>query len=393
MHEITQAEPLELTYSSEPTYDVIIVGGGLAGLIASILLSGRGLKVLLLEKKRYPFHKVCGEYVSNEVLPFLQSLGFNPFDLGASSINRLRVSTPNGKNVFAKLQMGGFGLSRYSMDKALSEIAEEGGAEILTDSRVSNIEFSTDQFLVETTTGEKFHSKIVIGSYGKRELLDKKLKRDFIQSQTGYLGVKYHIKIDYAVDEIGLDNFQGGYCGISKVEGDKYNLCYLYNRHKGPQYKSIPELEEKVLFKNPILKDIFKRAEFLFMEPEVINEISFAPKKQIENHVIMCGDAAGLITPLCGNGMAMAIHSAKILSELILKCLNTGKVTLEKREKLEADYSRIWGQNFARRLFWGRNLHGLFGRSSLTNIGVPLIHAIPAFEQWLIRQTHGETIK
>src|ERR1043165_1990412 len=94
-------------------FDAIIVGGGLAGLVSAIELSRAGYRVLVLEKKQYPFHKVCGEYVSNEVLGYLQSLGFDPHAFGASRIAKLRVSTPSGKNMRAPLQPGGFGLSRY----------------------------------------------------------------------------------------------------------------------------------------------------------------------------------------------------------------------------------------------------------------------------------------
>ena len=55
--------------------DVIIIGGGLAGLTNAIHLSKLGKKVLLIEKNEYPKHKVCGEYISNEVLPYLEFLG------------------------------------------------------------------------------------------------------------------------------------------------------------------------------------------------------------------------------------------------------------------------------------------------------------------------------
>ena len=53
-------------------FDVLIIGGGLAGLCNAIHLSKFGTKVLLIEKNEYPKHKVCGEYISNEVLPYLQ---------------------------------------------------------------------------------------------------------------------------------------------------------------------------------------------------------------------------------------------------------------------------------------------------------------------------------
>src|SRR6185436_16984311 len=101
---------------------------------------------------------------------------------------------------------------------------------------------------------------------------------------------------------------------------------------------------------------IFRNADFISTEPEVINEISFAHKKIVENHVLMCGDSAGLITPLCGNGMAMAIHSAKLLSELILDShiLTNQDISDMYRERLERNYENAWNENFSKRLFWGR---------------------------------------
>lgn len=66
-------------------FDVIIIGGGLAGLTSAIYLSKHKISVLIIEKNTYPKHKVCGEYVSNEVLPFLRFLDIDPILLGAKN--------------------------------------------------------------------------------------------------------------------------------------------------------------------------------------------------------------------------------------------------------------------------------------------------------------------
>jgi flavin-dependent dehydrogenase len=374
-------------------FDVIIVGGGLAGLTAAILLARQKKKVLLIEKKSYPFHKVCGEYISNEVLGFLQSLGFDPFEYGASHISRLRISTPSGKNIYPALGLGGFGLSRYTMDEALYRIALKDGVQVLSSAKVTTALFNGNHFHVRTSGDEQFTSGLVIGCYGKRDALDKKLNRGFIQSHTGYMGVKYHVETDYPVDEIGLDNFRDGYCGIVKIEEKKYNICYLYKRSSRFHFNSIRELEESILFENPVIRKIFASSTFLFSQPEVINEISFAPKKPVEEHIFMCGDAAGLITPICGNGMSMAIHSAKILCELILDSKITGgEIQLSVRNQLEKSYGKTWNENFGRRLFIGRTIQGLFGNPLLTGTSLRCIHAIPKLERWLISGTHGNPI-
>jgi flavin-dependent dehydrogenase len=376
-------------------FDVIIVGGGLAGLTAAIMLSRKKINVLLIEKKSYPFHKVCGEYVSNEVLGFLQSLGFDPYYYGASSISRLRISTPAGKNIFPKLDLGGFGISRYKMDDALYNIALKHSVKVLEETKVIDVLFTERVFLVKTNTNESYTSKMVIGCYGKRDLLDKRLNRDFIQKHTGYMGVKYHVKTDYSLDEVGLDNFKNGYCGIVKIEDDLFNICYLYKRDSGINFNSIKELEENILFQNPLIKMLFSNSEFIFPQPEVINEISFAPKLLIEDHILMCGDSAGLITPLCGNGMSIAIHAAKLLSELIVnsKILNEPSISIKARLHFENNYKYIWKCNFSKRLLIGRAIQKIFGNPLLTGFGIHCIHAVKPLERWLVAGTHGKIIE
>ena len=79
--------------------DIIIVGGGLAGLTASISLSGFGHSVMLFETNTYPHHKVCGEYVSNEVKPYLKHLGIDLMAAGGVPITDFEISSAKGTNI------------------------------------------------------------------------------------------------------------------------------------------------------------------------------------------------------------------------------------------------------------------------------------------------------
>ena len=113
------------------TFDVIIVGGGLAGLTSAIHLSSRKKRVLLIEKNEYPKHKVCGEYISNEVLPYLNSLGINPISEGAKQITKVHISTTKSNLIKGELPLGGFGMSRYFLDNLLVKKAHLNGVQIL----------------------------------------------------------------------------------------------------------------------------------------------------------------------------------------------------------------------------------------------------------------------
>ena len=292
-------------------FDIIIIGGGLAGLCNAIHLSKFDKKVLLIEKNNYPKHKVCGEYISNEVLPYLEFLDINPFNFGAVKIDRFELSTTKGNLISAKLPLGGFGISRYKLDFELSKKAIKNGVTILKDI-VLNVDFSNDSFLVQTKENKKYTSKITIGAFGKRSVLDVKMNRNFIQKKSPYLGVKIHVKGNFPEDLVALHNFKGGYCGVSKVENNAINLCYITNFLSFKKYKNIDDFQQKVVFQNHFLKEIFNGSEAIFEKPLTISQISFVTKNPVENHILMCGDSAGMIHPLCGNGMSMAIQSAQL---------------------------------------------------------------------------------
>src|ERR1700749_2231634 len=111
-------------------YDVIIAGGGLAGLGLSIQLAKPGYRVALFEKESFPYHKVCGEYISLESWNFLEELGLPLSDWNLPIIRTLRMSSPNGRSLKQELPLGGFGISRYRLDAALADIARKEGVEL-----------------------------------------------------------------------------------------------------------------------------------------------------------------------------------------------------------------------------------------------------------------------
>jgi flavin-dependent dehydrogenase len=104
-------------------FDIAIIGGGLAGLSLSIQCANAGYRTLLFEKETYPFHKVCGEYISNESFPFLEKLGVPLTFWGLPSINNLNISAPNGNSYQFALPLGGFGVSRFKLDECLYQLA------------------------------------------------------------------------------------------------------------------------------------------------------------------------------------------------------------------------------------------------------------------------------
>jgi menaquinone-9 beta-reductase len=373
---------------NEVLYDLAIIGGGVAGLSLANLMAGKGYFTIVLEKERYPVHRVCGEYLSMEVWDFMQRLGLNLDQVNPPRIKKLKISGPSGNSLTHNLVPGGFGLSRYFLDKALAEIAAGKGAVIKENARVVDIVRERVYYKITTQQGDEIYAKLVCGAYGKRDLLDKKMARAFVEHRpaVNYVGVKYHVAADLPEDQIELNIFDGGYCGISKVEDGDYCLCYLVDARYLKEHKDIQKVEKEVLMKNPRLEKYFGL--YPRTVPAVtLSQLVFGVRSPVEADMLYLGDSAGFIAPLTGNGMSIAMRSAFILSKLLHQFFSTGDRCL-----LETKYREEWERLFMHRIQRSLHLQRLFIDSpSLANFTVGCLRFLPFLLTPLVRMTHGKT--
>ncbi len=372
-------------------FDIAVIGGGLAGLTLAIQGANAGYRVILFEKEQYPFHKVCGEYISMESRDFLMRCGIPFHEWQLPEISQLHVSDALGKGYDFSLPLGGFGVSRYLLDDTLYQIAKQKGVTVLTGNKVQDVNYSGNHFNIHAGS-INYTACIAAGSFGKRSNLDLKWNRKFVHTKPGkinnLIGVKYHIRYPHDKATIALHNFHDGYCGMSLIENDTSCLCYLTTAENLKKSRnSIPVMEKEILSKNVQLKKIFHEAEYLYEQPVTISQISFEQKSLVEDHILMIGDAAGMITPLCGNGMSMAMHASKIAFDNILLFLN-GQIT---QSQLEENYQTQWKKQFANRTQIGRTVQYFFGGTTVTSLFLKMMNTFPVFSRMLIRQTHGKS--
>jgi flavin-dependent dehydrogenase len=294
--------------SESKVYDIIIVGGGLAGLSTAILSAKNGRSVLLIEKENYPRMKVCGEYISNESRKFLKELGLPIEELHFPEINQFVLTTPLGDYAKCNLLPGGMGISRYFLDDFLAQKAQELGVTVLTNTKVKHLTYlkPSKQFLVNTTDSIQYYAKLAILAAGRNSGLLNKSK----SNGDKFVGVKYHVSEGPADNTIEIHHFEGGYCGISKVEGNKFCLCYLVKADALKAYQgNINAFEEYVMSKNTFLKVRLQSPRI--SEAVTTSNIQFGIFNQTNNNNLTIGDSAGFIPPITGNGMSLAFRSAK----------------------------------------------------------------------------------
>jgi flavin-dependent dehydrogenase len=289
-------------------------------------------------------------------------------------IHQLCITSPSGIEFKTTLPLGGIGISRYTLDNNLAVLARAEGVCILENTKVSSVEKHQSTYTLTLIgsgiTGNEIHATLCAGSFGKRSNLDVKWKRGFIQKRDkgldNYIGIKYHLR---------------------GIEDDKYCLCYMTKASMLKTHASnIEMMEREVLGRNPALKKVFEHFSKEEGFPVTISQISFQRKSLFENDIIFLGDAAGMITPLCGNGMSMALHASKLLAPLINGFLKK-EISFEEMVVM---YQKEWKRNFEKRLRIGRILQRFFGNITVTNIFVALIRRFPSLASIIIRQTHGK---
>jgi flavin-dependent dehydrogenase len=368
-------------------YDALIIGGGLAGATAAFHLARSGLEVLVVESGTYPRHKLCGEFLSVEVHDLLAEMGLadRVLQQGARQIRRLRMTT-TGTHVFeADLPGTGIGVSRYLLDPILLEAARLRGAEVRTGTEVRSVSGSLDRgFSAETTSGE-FRARVVIGAFGRAS----KLSRQPGKARGGpspWVAFKAHYSGPDLGDSIELHAFSGGYCGMSAVEGGRTNVCWIAHRRALQRGGGRPEgMISSVLAENRWLAS---RLESMAREHErfiAVSGLQFSFRDAFQDDVCLVGDAAGMIAPVCGDGMAMAIRSGSMaathMSDLIRKRISP--------DGARRSYEYAWRRAFGVRMVLGRMLHSAYVRPRLGEFGVRLAAMIPPAGTVLIGATRG----
>lgn len=369
-------------------YDVAIVGGGPAGSTLAIRLASEGRRVLLLEKASMPRDKLCGEFLSTEVSEMCRTLGVldRMTSAGARPITRAICSVPDGPSLEFDLPGTALGLSRLTFDHILIEHARDAGADVRDATAADSIEGSlASGFCVATRSGDSFEARVVVGAYGRRTALDRKLGRPSMAVRTPFVAFKAHYSGSLPPGRVEVHTFEGGYCGLLGEERGLVNVCWITHRDRLDEAGGSPEaLIQRMRHRNARLAARLDGLDAI--QPFLaVSQLDFRPKGVFAGDVLLVGDAAGMIAPLCGDGMAMAMRSGLIAAPMIFDYLDGAKTAAD----LHARYRRGWSREFRTRMVVGRGLQSLFVRPVLLRPGLRLARLIPGLANLFVSATRG----
>jgi flavin-dependent dehydrogenase len=381
--------------------DVLIVGAGPAGSALAGVLGALGWDALLLERRSFPHHKVCGEFLSPEAQASLQGMGVYPAvtALKPAPVTQAKLVSRAGVTVQTALPGCAWGISRFALDAALATAAQQRGAELRTGVTATAIHQTDKGFEVILRSRhhvESIQTRAVIAACGRYSLPGLPPYPDpsstagwfdrSSQKRVGYIGIKCHYEQVAMPPQVELFFFPGGYVGVNPIEGGRVNLCLLVTPAALDRAgQTISGMQEAIATWNPALGRRLAGGQAL---PET--EVAVAP---VDTHrpaspwagVACLGDTAVMIPPLCGDGMAMALRSAELCAPLAHDFLR-GKLSLVG---WRAAYQANWHADFDQPVRLGRVLQTVLNLPLLADVFMSLGHLAPFLVTTLFQATRS----
>jgi len=299
----------------------LILGGGLAGSMAGLLLARSGRTAVLVEKEKTAHHKVCGEFLSPEAVRYLQQAGIDPIDHGAVPIHLLRLSVSD-RTVETRLPFTALSLSRHLLDEALLTRAQAEGCAVRRGIAVERLAREGGSWTARLADGESISAPTLFLATGKHDL------RGWPRSQgvqSDLVGFKLHWRLAPAQtaalrNAMELYLFPGGYGGLALVENEVANLCLVVRKADLLRLGGWGALLASLRGCNRRMRHLLEGAQTLWDRPLAVSSIPYG--HLISSHpapgLWALGDQAAVIPSFTGDGMSIALHSAALATGMFL---------------------------------------------------------------------------
>ena len=350
------------------TVDALIVGAGVAGSALAHALARAGWSVLAADKASFPRHKACGEFLSPEAVRILRSLSLEAAvrDAEPALIRTARLHAERGGTLEIPLPEPALGVSRRALDAALQQAAREAGATVRTGCLVTEIREQGGYFQAELGADkEPVLARTVISAWGRsphRPVLSVAGGLDR-EASRGRIGVKAHwaVAADAAANAaeapaVDLYFFRGGYVGFADVGGGKLNVAALLPEPahgNGPGKADLARIVARAAERVPLLRQRLAGASFV--PGTFAGAFPVIPRRRVRawyGGLPLVGDAAAVIHPLCGDGIAMALRGAELCAPLADLHLRR----IISREEWRRSYTAQLERSLAPALRWGDRL-------------------------------------
>lgn len=316
-----------------PDFDLIVVGAGPSGSACATVAAQSGLKVLLLEKARFPREKICGDCINPSCWPVLDRLGVSEQVLAQphSKLGELEFVMVDGHSLRFPLHPSGRGeiaIKRSHFDRVLFEKAGRAGAEVREGTTVNALQRRREGWELHVG-GAAVTTRFLVGADGRNSSVAHMagvapvVGRDRVAIQT-------HLPCPAPMEaRVVMRLLKEGYCGLASVGNKELNLCLVSRPEKLPALKA------------------WAVAEFAIdsgQQWRAITPLSRKPAPTRRGNLLLVGDAARVVEPFTGEGIYYALASGELAAKAIV---SAGLESYPKRHA-ELYRGRLWVNRLAK---------------------------------------------
>ncbi len=381
---------------SKHNSQILIAGAGPAGTSAAIRLAQKGFSVILVEREKFPRHKLCGEFISPECFRHFKELGLwnEMLSFGGDRIAETIFYAPGGKSVnvpskWFQADERALGLSRAEMDFRLLQKARALGVEVFEETQVVGLLIKDGRIGGVKTKSDEIRADLTIDATGRARILGKLAEREFLtprrkaekSQKTKLVGFKAHLKnVKLEKGRCEIYFFRGGYGGLNYVENGVGNHCFLIKAEIVKEFNGdVERLLHEVIFQNRRAKETLQEATPVFdwlavaVDGFGLKNLNPAP------NLLALGDAGAFIDPFTGSGILMALESGEILAQAMTQYSTASEIT--------QNYQQLHLKRFQKRLRICNLLRRAAFAPSLAAFIISALSLIEKPREFLVRAT------
>lgn len=349
------------------SFDVIIVGAGPAGIIAAYQLAKQNLQIALIEKYKFPRDKTCGDALSVDVLNQLEKIEidvanrFKSFAQKTASYG-VKIVAPNQNFLdipffYKGKRKEGYICKRIDFDNFLfQELKQFKNVTIFENSKVEDVKVLADYSEVTIKSNSEIKnlkSRITLGADGAHSIVNKKLINNKVNHKHYSAGLRVYYKNVANFHEenfIELHFFKAilpGYLWVFPLPNNEANVGIgMLSSSVSKKKVNLKTTLQNLMDNHPSLKDRFANAEPLEKVKGFGLPLGSLKRTISGNRVMLLGDAAGLIDPFSGEGIANAIRSGRVVAEHLKECFKNNDFSAKQNKKYDTEIYRLMQKEF-----------------------------------------------
>jgi len=346
------------------TYDAVICGAGPAGATAAKFIADAGLKVVVLEKGKFPRNKACGGALRTQVVSDFEHVRNGITKIPHTVCYRAKMYPPSLENCvdYNPGDIVMYNIRRIHFDAMLADMARDSGAELREGEEVHKVSVSSSGGVLQLKGGEEVFGKVIIGAGGMNDPVAKYMRRKenlpekWPKSDIGFvLMQECDVGEDFIKDRYGEEKTSYFHLKPNSLYGYAWAFPKkdTLNMGIGAFWSYMKSIDIKGAFRGylkMLKKEGLAPPNLKIDDPKGAQiPLRGAIKTTYSDRILLLGDAAGFVSPIGGDGIYYAMSSGRIAAHVV-------KQSTSEDSYVKSTLSRYQDAWFSK---WGRDLQVL----------------------------------